>query len=99
MEGLKFSEDFYEFLTVALLFQDMFPVTEKYIDGLYIRNGEIFCISDPKKNYTAWKTDQKSGSFIAKNPIYDNTAGYTKDLSYDERRVAARQSKVVIKNG
>lgn len=52
--------------TVALLFQDMFPVTEKYIDGLYIRNGQIFCISDPRKIIELEKHTKKVSRLLEK---------------------------------
>lgn len=32
----------------VLLFQDMFPVTEAYIDGQYVKGGQPVRISDPK---------------------------------------------------
>ena len=32
----------------ALLFQDMFPVTERYIHSQYIRGGQLVRIADPK---------------------------------------------------
>lgn len=32
----------------ALLFQDMFPVTARYIDGQYIKGGQPVRIADPK---------------------------------------------------
>ena len=32
----------------ALLFQDMFPITEKYIQAPYIRGGQIVRVVDPK---------------------------------------------------
>lgn len=32
----------------ALLFQDMFPVITKYIDGQYIKGGQPVRIADPK---------------------------------------------------
>jgi len=32
----------------ALLFQDMFPVTEHYISGSYVRGGQVVRIADPK---------------------------------------------------
>ena len=33
---------------VALLYQDMFPVIERYIDGPYIKGGQPVRIADPK---------------------------------------------------
>lgn len=32
----------------ALLFQDMFPISEEYIDGQYIRGGQPVYVADPK---------------------------------------------------
>lgn len=32
----------------VLLFQDMFPTTERYIDGMYIKGGQPVRIADPK---------------------------------------------------
>lgn len=32
----------------VLLFQDMFPVTYRYIDGQYIKGGQLVRIADPK---------------------------------------------------
>ena len=32
----------------ALLFQDMFPIVEKYIQAPYIRGGQVVRIADPK---------------------------------------------------
>lgn len=31
----------------VLLFQDMFPVSEQYVDGPYIKGGQLVRISDP----------------------------------------------------
>ncbi|MDO5415604.1 MAG: hypothetical protein Q4F29_00245 [Lachnospiraceae bacterium] len=32
----------------VLLFRDMFPVAERYIDGMYIKGGQPVRIADPK---------------------------------------------------
>lgn len=43
----------------ALLFQDMFPITEKYIDDQYIRGGQPVYIADPKVVLELEKTARK----------------------------------------
>lgn len=32
----------------ALLFQDMFPIIEIYIDGIYVKGGQVVRIADPR---------------------------------------------------
>ena len=43
----------------VLLFQDMFPVTAKYIDGQYIKGGQPVRITDPKLIQELEKNAQK----------------------------------------
>ena len=43
----------------VLLFQDMFPVTESYIDGPYIKGGQYVRIADPKLVLELEKTAKK----------------------------------------
>ena len=43
----------------ALLFQDMFPVLDKYITGAYIRGGQPYRIADPKIVQELEKNAQK----------------------------------------
>lgn len=43
----------------ALLFQDMFPVTERYINGQYIRGGQPVYLADPKVVQELEKTAKK----------------------------------------
>ena len=44
----------------ALLFQDMFPVLEGYIDGAYIKGGQPVRIADPKVIQELEKTARKT---------------------------------------
>lgn len=43
----------------VLLFQDMFPATERYIDGMYIKGGQPVRIADPKLIQEMEKTARK----------------------------------------
>jgi hypothetical protein len=43
----------------VLLFQDMFPSTETYIDEQYMRGGQPYCIADPHVVASLEKTAQK----------------------------------------
>ncbi len=43
----------------VLLFQDMFPIVEKYIDGQYIKGGQPVRIADPKLIQELEKTAHK----------------------------------------
>jgi hypothetical protein len=45
-DGIRFAK--VQGAKVALLFQDMFPVTERYIQESYIRGGQPVRIADPK---------------------------------------------------
>jgi len=48
----------------ALLFQDMFPVTEHYIEAPYIRGGQVVRIADPKVILELEKNAKKVLSLI-----------------------------------
>lgn len=43
----------------VLLFQDMFPITEHYLDGTYIKGGQPVRIADPKRIAELEKTARK----------------------------------------
>ncbi|MDD2483695.1 MAG: hypothetical protein PHQ50_01510 [Eubacteriales bacterium] len=43
----------------VLLFQDMFPIIDRYILEQYIRGGQPVCITDPKTIYDLEKTAKK----------------------------------------
>lgn len=43
----------------VLLFQDMFPITTKYIDEPYIKGGQIVRVADPRLIHELEKTPKK----------------------------------------
>lgn len=57
----------------ALLFQDMFPMIDSYIDGLYIRGGQVVRIADPRLISELEKTAHKVIKLIRKGVRFTPT--------------------------
>lgn len=57
----------------ALLFQDMFPICEKYIKGQYIRGGQEVYIADPKMVNSLEKTAKKVVNLLRRGICFTPT--------------------------
>lgn len=57
----------------VLLFQDMFPVTRKYIEGLYVKRGQVVKISNPNQISGLEKTAKKICKILHKGVRFTPT--------------------------
>ena len=76
----------------ALLFQDMFPVLEKYITGAYIRGGQPYRIADPKIVQELEKNAQKIIRLLRRGVKFTPTQP---DVMLIERLMVAEQQEVM----
>ena len=79
----------------ALLFQDMFPVLEQYIDGAYIKGGQPVKIADPKIIQELEKTARKTIAMLRRGVHFTPTqpdAIRIEKMMLEERRQTIKEA-------